>query len=100
MFIEIRRDRAPMFPPEELDVLIKTAGVDKTILASDLGQAGNDRPVDGFKSVIGTCIDLGYTDADIRKMISTNAADLIGLDAAAAVANPTRYIQSEPAHAH
>lgn len=80
MFIEIRRDRPPMFPPAELDELIKVAGVEKTILASDLGQSGNDRPVDGFRTLIGSLIDLNYSDADIRRMISTNAADLIGLD--------------------
>jgi hypothetical protein len=80
MFIEIRRDRPPMFPPAELDELIKIAGVEKTILASDLGQSGNDRPVDGFKTLIGSLIDLGYSDENIRRMISTNAADLIGLD--------------------
>ena len=80
MFIEIKRGKAPMMPPEELDLLIKAAGVDRTILSSDLGQAGNDRPVDGFRNIIGTCIDLGYSDADIRQMISKNSADLIGLD--------------------
>lgn len=80
MFIEIRRDTAPMFPPEELRALIQAGTVERTILASDLGQAGNDRPVDGFRSLIGTCIDLGYSDADIRRMISLNAAELIGLD--------------------
>lgn len=80
MFIEIRRDRAPRFTPEELDALIKAAGIERTILASDLGQVGNDRPVDGFRSIIGTCIDLGYADDQIRRMISLNAAELIGLD--------------------
>jgi hypothetical protein len=80
MFIEIKRGKAPMFPPEELDALIKAGTIERTILASDLGQMGNDRPVDGFKSLIGTCIDLGYSDADIRRMISLNAAELIGLD--------------------
>ncbi len=80
MFIEIKRGKEPMMPPEELDALIKTAGVDKTILASDLGQRGNDRPIEGFRTIIGTCLDLGYTDDQIRRMISLNAAELIGLD--------------------
>ena len=80
MFIEIKRGKAPMMPPEELDQLIKAAGVARTILASDLGQAGNDRPVTGFHNIIGTCIDLGYSDEDICQMTSRNAADLIGLD--------------------
>ncbi len=66
MFIEVKRGKTPMFPPEELDALIKAGTVERTILASDLGQSGNDRPVDGFRSLMGTCIDLGYTDAQIR----------------------------------
>lgn len=79
MFIELM-GRDSMFPPEELDGLIKAAGVDRTILASDLGQVGNDHPVPGFRAVIANCIGLGYSDADIRKMISTNALALLGLD--------------------
>ncbi|HVY86936.1 MAG TPA: DUF6282 family protein [Caulobacterales bacterium] len=84
MFIEIKRGKDSMYPPEELDKLIKAGTVERTILASDLGQAGNDKPVDGFKSIVGTCIDLGYSDAQIRRMISQNAAELIGLDVAEA----------------
>jgi hypothetical protein len=84
MFIEIRRGKTPMFPPEELDALVKAGTVERTILASDLGQAGNDRPVDGFRNLIGTCLDLGYTDDMIRRMTSLNAAELIGLDVPAA----------------
>ena len=65
--------------PDALDSLIQAAGVDKTILGSDLGQVGNPRLVDGFLDVIETCLDLGYSEADIRKMVSTNAAQLVGL---------------------
>ena len=80
MFIEIRRGKTPMFPPEALDALIKAGTIERTILASDLGQVGNDRPVDGFRALIGTCIDLGYSDEAIRRMTSLNAAELVGLD--------------------
>jgi hypothetical protein len=65
---------------DELNALIVAAGVDRTILGSDLGQAGNPKMVDGFRFVIGLCLDLGYSESDIRKMVSTNAIDLIGLD--------------------
>lgn len=65
---------------ESLDVVIKAGGVDSTIIGSDLGQVGNPSPVEGFRHVIGMCIELGYSDDDIRKMISTNAARLVGLD--------------------
>ena len=35
--------------------------------------------LDGFRNVIEICLDLGYTEAQVRKMVSTNAATLIGL---------------------
>jgi len=80
MFIEIQRGKPPMRDPQELRELITAGTVERTILASDLGQVNNDRPVDGFRSIMGTCIDLGYSDDQIRQMTSRNAADLIGLD--------------------
>ncbi|MDG1438158.1 MAG: DUF6282 family protein [Emcibacteraceae bacterium] len=67
------------YAPEDLDRLIKAGTVDKTILGSDLGQVGNPTPVDGFKNVIATCLDLGYSHEDIQKMIGGNAARLLGL---------------------
>jgi len=78
MFVKVSR-RDPL-PPEDLDVLIKAGTVDRTILASDLGQRGNDHPVVGFRNVIKVCIDLGYSDDDIRKMISLNPLRLLGLE--------------------
>jgi len=60
---------------------IDAAGVDKTIIASDLGQVGVFHPVEGIRRGIKLCIDLGYSDADIRKMVSTNAAAALGIEA-------------------
>lgn len=80
MFIQLQGRDAAMFPAEELDKLIKAGTVERTILASDLGQVGNDHPVAGFRSVIARCIDLGYSDDEIRAMISTNALRLMGLE--------------------
>jgi hypothetical protein len=79
MFIEVPKRKRGPFPPEELYKLIQSGTVDRTILASDLGQRGVDHPVAGFRSVIRICIDLGYSDADIRKMVSSNALDLLGM---------------------
>ena len=90
MFIEMRRGKAPMCSPQELAALIEAGTVERTILASDLGQAGNDRPVAGFRNIVGTCIDLGFSDAEIRRMIAQNAAELIGLDAAEQAAAASR----------
>lgn len=80
MFIPIARRKRDPFPPEDLDKLIQAGTVDRTILASDLGQRGADHPVAGFRSVIKICINLGYTDEDIRKMVSSNALALLGLE--------------------
>jgi len=80
MYIELTRRPKRMYPPEELDALIKAGTVDRTILASDMGQVNNDHPVYGFRNVIKECIGLGYSDEDIRKMISGNPIRLLGLD--------------------
>ncbi len=77
MFSELAKWR--IYPPDKIDGLIQAAGVNSTILGSDLGQQGNPRLVDGFLDVIETCLDLGYSEADVRKMVSTNAATLVGL---------------------
>jgi len=68
------------YTPENLDSLIKAGTVERTILGSDLGQVGNPTPVEGFKNVIATCLDLNYSTDDIKKMISGNASALLGLD--------------------
>ena len=68
------------YGPDELDGLIKAAGVENTILGSDLGQEGNCWPVKGFRNVICLCLSLGYGEADIKTMIGGNPAKLLGLD--------------------
>ena len=80
MFIKVPKRKRDPFPPEDLDKLIKAGTVDRTILASDLGQRGADHPVAGFRNVIKICIGLGYTDEDIQKMISRNPLRLLGME--------------------
>ena len=70
------------YEPEHLRELIEAAGIDHTILGSDLGQEGNCWPVKGFRNVISLCLSLGYSDDAIKKMIGNNAAKLLGLDPA------------------
>jgi hypothetical protein len=78
MFVKVSKWEP--LPAAELDTLIRAGGVDQTILASDLGQRGNDHPVQGFRYVIKVCLDLGYSETDIKKMISLNPLRLMGLD--------------------
>jgi Family of unknown function (DUF6282) len=69
---------------EDLGHHIEAAGVDQTIFCSDLGQVGVFSPLEGFRRGVAMCMDLGYSDDDIHKMISTNTARMLGLDLAAA----------------
>ena len=60
--------------------MIQAGTVDRTILASDLGQRGADHPVVGFRNVIKICMGLGYSDEDIHKMVSRNPLELLGME--------------------
>jgi hypothetical protein len=64
----------------ELKRWIDLVGADRTSLGSDLGQADNPLPVGSFRKIVGRLHDCGVTEADLRKMISTNPARLLGLN--------------------
>jgi hypothetical protein len=66
--------------PEDLKRQIDAAGVDSTIMCSDLGQVGSMSPLEGFRRGVEMCMDLGYADADIHKMVATNTAKVLGLN--------------------
>lgn len=66
---------------DDLRKYIDAAGVDQTVFCSDLGQVGTFSPLEGFRRGIKLCIDLGYDDTQIRKMISLNTARMIGIEA-------------------
>jgi hypothetical protein len=79
MCMFVQRSKYKFYEPKELDDMIKAAGIDKTILGSDLGQVGNPSPVNGFRAVINMCLDLGYDEQEIHKLVSKNASDLMGI---------------------
>jgi predicted TIM-barrel fold metal-dependent hydrolase len=64
-----------------LKALIDAAGVDRTFFGSDLGQTNAPLPVEGFRQIIATCLAIGYSPDDVRKMVGTNAAQLAGIGA-------------------
>ena len=80
---------------EDLRKQIDAAGVDRTILCSDLGQVGTYSPLDGMRRGIRMCMDLGYDDEQIRKMVSTNTARALGIETDVAAAR--NGSSSEPA---
>ncbi|GHF38413.1 DUF6282 family protein [Seohaeicola zhoushanensis] len=64
---------------EDLKAFIDLVGAERTILCSDLGQVGTLNPLEGFQLGVATCLSLGCTENEIRAMVATNAADVIGL---------------------
>lgn len=68
------------YEPPMLKELIDAGTVERTILGSDLGQVGNCSPIKGFRNVICICLELGYTESQIKTMIGGNPAALLGLD--------------------
>lgn len=59
---------------------IRAAGVEHCILVSDLGQAGNPLPTDGFREFIRKLRDAGFSAADIDRMAKHNPARLLSLE--------------------
>jgi hypothetical protein len=66
---------------EDLRRQIDAAGVDNTILCSDLGQVGVFSPLEGMRRGVELCLELGYTDDEVHRMVSTNTARVLGLEA-------------------
>jgi hypothetical protein len=66
--------------PRELLTWIERIGPEHTVLASDMGQASNPPPVDGFLRVAGALLDLGLAEKDLRRMVRDNPSYLLGLD--------------------
>lgn len=78
MFVE---GRSKKYGADKLAHLIRTAGVERTLLCSDLGLTGSPRPVDGYREIIEVLLGLQMPEADIRKLIGGNAAALLNLAA-------------------
>ena len=78
MFVE---GRSKKYGPDKLKHLIEVAGVDRTLLCSDLGLTGSPRPVDGYRAIVEILLDLQMPESDIRKLIGSNAAALLNLPA-------------------
>jgi hypothetical protein len=59
---------------------IRKVGVEHAILSSDLGQAGNALPADGFATFIDALRRKGFTDQELDRMAKQNPAKLLGLE--------------------
>lgn len=68
------------WPVDELVKWIRWVGPERTLLGSDLGQKNNPLPVDSYRKTIGRLLDSGVDEKEIRMMVATNGAGLLGLD--------------------
>jgi len=59
---------------------IREVGVDSTILASDLGQAENPDPVQGFAQMLEELSQRGFTARELDIMARRNASEWLGLE--------------------
>lgn len=69
-----------LFDQDHLKSAIAAAGIGNTFFGSDLGQNGNPTPVEGMGQMIDLLLGLGYSEADVVTMTSTNAARFVGID--------------------
>jgi hypothetical protein len=59
--------------------LIRTVGVESSVLSTDLGQAGNPLPPDGLAAFIMRLAAQGFTTQELDRMTKENPARLLGL---------------------
>ena len=69
--------RAKQHETEDLIHMMEVAGVDRTVLGSDLGLTQAPKPVDGYRMIVSDLLDHQVPKSDITKIISTNAAGLL-----------------------
>lgn len=58
---------------------IRALGAETTILATDLGQAVNQAPVEGFRSYLAALAEAGFTLMELDRMAKQNPAEALGL---------------------
>jgi hypothetical protein len=66
-------------PYDRLADIIRQVGVESTVISTDLGQAGNPAPVDGFAAYVEQLSREGLREKEIRRMASENPAALLGI---------------------
>ena len=59
---------------------IRKVGVEHAIVSSDLGQAGNPLPADGFAAYLAALRRSGFTDQELDRMAKENPARLLALE--------------------
>ena len=82
---------------DDLHAFVSQVGPERTILCSDLGQVGTINPLEGFQIGVAACLALGFSETQIRRMISTNASEVLGLSSTTSDRNSANVPQPQSA---
>jgi predicted amidohydrolase len=74
------RSEYASFDLEVLEAWIEGVGVERTILASDLGQVNNPLPAESLALICERLVSNGMSEDAVRSMVAGNPARLLGLD--------------------
>jgi hypothetical protein len=58
---------------------IRGVGVEYCILSTDFGQLANPSPPEGFRMMIGTLLELGLSEGELKTLVKTGPARVLGL---------------------
>jgi hypothetical protein len=72
--------RFKAFDLPELVEWIRAVGIERSTLASDLGQADNPLPAASLTAILGALRAEGFTDRELRALVADNPARVVGLD--------------------
>jgi hypothetical protein len=75
-------DEESSFYHWDIDTLVawvEAVGPKRSTLGSDLGQMNNPLPTDSFRKIVGKLLDRGLREDDVRRMVSDNPAELLGI---------------------
>ena len=65
--------------PEQFFSIMREIGPEKSVLSTDLGQAHNPPPPEGFRMAMAHALRAGFKDSDVSRMVKDNPRTLLGL---------------------
>jgi hypothetical protein len=68
------------FDLPELVEWIRGVGIERSTLASDLGQAGNPLPAESFTAILGALRAEGFSERELRALVADNPAAVVGIE--------------------
>lgn len=70
---------AGYYTVERVAEAVRAAGVSRSILSTDLGQAHNPAPAEGLRAFIAAMMRSGFSDDEVARMVKGGPAELLGI---------------------